>query len=203
MKTRRRTACPFEILEITESLFFAVLLLRFMLSFSPSYYSAGSKCTKYWLTYREWTDVQTSWPSRDYQNFSHLYVTTFTYPWFSPNRVRHNEEKRLRELILTILAKEKCFDFYSLRPHYTDSLRKFMEISMEKAGWKGWVKGIWRYILYFHLCRPRPTSSLGATSSAELLHGTIYLVRSSNFWVWVWNPKMWPFEWNLFSRTFT
>ena len=44
MKTRRRTACPFEILGITESLFVAVLLLSFILSFSMSYYSSGSKC---------------------------------------------------------------------------------------------------------------------------------------------------------------
>ena len=41
------------------------------------------------------------------------------------------------------------------------------------------------------------------TSSAVLSHGTIYLVRSSNFWVSGWNPMVLPFKRNLFSSTFT
>ena len=41
------------------------------------------------------------------------------------------------------------------------------------------------------------------TSSAVLSHGAIYLVCSTNFWVCGWNPKVWPFKWNLFSSTFT
>ena len=41
------------------------------------------------------------------------------------------------------------------------------------------------------------------TSSAVLSHGTIYLVRSSNFWVCGRNPMVLPFKWNLFSSTFT
>ena len=40
-------------------------------------------------------------------------------------------------------------------------------------------------------------------SSAILSHGTIYLLRSSNFWVCGWNLMMLPFKWNLFSSTFT
>ena len=168
MKTRRRTACPFEILGILESLFFAVLLLQSILSFSMSYYSPGSKCTKYWLTCRGWTDVRTPWPSRDYQNFFHLQVTTFTYLWFSPNRARHNEEKRLRELILTILAKEKCFDFYSLRPHYTDSLRKFMEISLEKAVWILPCKK--KMLKVYSLFSGVPTTSSDPTGQWKLNH---------------------------------
>ena len=31
----------------------------------------------------------------------------------------------------------------------------------------------------------------------------IYLVCSSNFWVWRWNPMVLPFKWNLFSNTFS
>ena len=41
------------------------------------------------------------------------------------------------------------------------------------------------------------------TSSAVLSHGTIYLVRSSNFWGCGRNPMVLPFTWNLFSSTFT
>ena len=41
------------------------------------------------------------------------------------------------------------------------------------------------------------------TSSAVLLHGTIYLVCSSNFWVCGWNPMVLPFKWNVFSSTLT
>ena len=44
---------------------------------------------------------------------------------------------------------------------------------------------------------------LNDTSSAVLSHCTIYLVCSSTFWVWRWNPMVWPFKWNLFSSTFT
>ena len=40
------------------------------------------------------------------------------------------------------------------------------------------------------------------TSSAVLSHGTIYLVRSSNFWVCGWNPTVLPFKWNLFNSIF-
>ena len=38
-------------------------------------------------------------------------------------------------------------------------------------------------------------------SSAVLSHGAIYLVCSSNFWVF-WSV-VWPFKWNLFSSIFT
>ena len=41
------------------------------------------------------------------------------------------------------------------------------------------------------------------TSSAVLSHGTIYFECNSNFLVGVWNPRVWPFKWNLLSSTFT
>ena len=40
------------------------------------------------------------------------------------------------------------------------------------------------------------------TSPAVLSHGTIHLVRSSNFGVCGQNPLVWPFKWNLFRSTF-
>ena len=41
------------------------------------------------------------------------------------------------------------------------------------------------------------------TSSTVLSHGIIYLECSSNFLVGAWNPRVWPFKWNLLSSTFT
>ena len=41
------------------------------------------------------------------------------------------------------------------------------------------------------------------TSSAILSHGTIYLVCSSNFWVYGSNPMVLPFKWKLFCSNFT
>ena len=41
------------------------------------------------------------------------------------------------------------------------------------------------------------------TSSAVLLHGTIYLACSCYFWVFGPKPMVLPFKWNLFSSTFT
>ena len=41
------------------------------------------------------------------------------------------------------------------------------------------------------------------TSSAVLSHGIIYLECNSNFLVGAWNPRVWPFKWNLLSSTFT
>ena len=38
------------------------------------------------------------------------------------------------------------------------------------------------------------------TSSAVLSHGAIYLVCSSNFWVYGWNPMVLPFKWNLSGK---
>ena len=39
---------------------------------------------------------------------------------------------------------------------------------------------------------------------AVLSRGAIYYAVQgySNFWVWGWNPKVWPFKWKLFSSTF-
>ena len=31
----------------------------------------------------------------------------------------------------------------------------------------------------------------------------LYWQGSYNFWVWGWNPKVWPFKWKLLSSTFT
>ena len=39
------------------------------------------------------------------------------------------------------------------------------------------------------------------SSSVVLSHGTIYLVWSSNVWVWGWYPKVRPFYWNLFRSS--
>ena len=39
------------------------------------------------------------------------------------------------------------------------------------------------------------------TSSAVLSHGTIYLVCSSNFWIYGWNTMVLPFKWNFFGST--
>ena len=40
---------------------------------------------------------------------------------------------------------------------------------------------------------------------AVLSCGTVYYAEQgdSNFWVFGWNPKVWPFKWNLFGNTFT
>ena len=40
---------------------------------------------------------------------------------------------------------------------------------------------------------------------AVLSCGTVYYAvqGDSNFWVVGWNPKVWPFKWNLFGNTFT
>ena len=92
MKPRRRTACPFETLGIFVSLFFAVLLLQYIYCHFPcliivlavnvvniDLHAEGGRTfgrpdrhviTKISLIFR-------------------LQVTTFTYPWFSPNRARH------------------------------------------------------------------------------------------------------------------
>ena len=40
------------------------------------------------------------------------------------------------------------------------------------------------------------------TSSAVISHGTIYLVRNSNFWVCERNSTVLPFKWNFFGRNF-
>ena len=39
---------------------------------------------------------------------------------------------------------------------------------------------------------------------AVLICGAVYyaLQGGSHFWVWEWNPKVWPFKWKLLSSTF-
>ena len=61
-----------------------------------------------------------------------------------------------------------------------------------QGGFNSWVCGwvLWCY-------------HSNKTSSAVSSDGTIYLVCSSNFWVWGWNPTVLPFKWNLFSSKFT
>ena len=91
MKPRRRTAYPFEILGILLSLFFAVLLLQFILSPRPSIIVLVVNVVNIDLHAQRGRTFGR--PHRHMiTKMSLIYklqVTTFTYPWFSPNRARH------------------------------------------------------------------------------------------------------------------